>query len=162
MAQTKASTSRRRAASNSRTRSSKTSRSRSNASRARSANRAQSSPNGASGAESIKETVKAGTQSSARRVAAFAEKAKTPLLTGGAALAGAAGATLLAARSRRRTKVLGVSLPKRNGLKLDAQKITEAIADAAKRADRIGQRVSRAANGVQTTAETANATAKKS
>ena len=161
MAQTKSSASRRRASS-SRTRSSKTSSSRSNASRTRSGNRARPSPNGASGAESIKETVKAGTQSSAQRVAAFAKKAKTPLLTSGAALAGAAGATLLAARSRRRNKVLGASLPKRNGLKVDAQKITEAIADAAKRADRMGQRVSRVANGVQTVSETANATAKKS
>jgi hypothetical protein len=58
--------------------------------------------------------------------------------------------------------VLGVSLPKRNGLKVDSQKITEAIADAAKRADRIGQRVSRVANGVQDVSETANAAAKKS
>ena len=162
MAQTKASASRRRADSNSRTRSSKTSQSRSNASRTRSANRARSSPNGASGAESIKETVRAATQTSAQRVAAFAEKAKTPLLAGGAALAGVAGATVLNARSRRRHKVLGIPLPKRNGLKVDAKKVTEAIADAAKRADRIGQRVSRVANGVQATTETANATAKNS
>jgi hypothetical protein len=106
--------------------------------------------------------VKAGAQDSAHRVAAFAQKAKTPLLTGGAALAGVAGATVMAARSRRHRKVLGVPLPKRNGLKVDAQTMTGAIADAAKRADRIGQRVSRVANGVQTVAETANSTAKKS
>jgi hypothetical protein len=58
--------------------------------------------------------------------------------------------------------VLGVSLPKRNGLKVDAKAITAAIADSAKRADHFGQRVSRVANGVQDVAETANATAKKS
>jgi hypothetical protein len=92
----------------------------------------------------------------------LAEKAKTPLLMGGAALAGVAGATMLSARSRRRHKGLGVPLPKRKGLKVDAQKMTEAIADAAKRADRIGQRVSHVANGVQAAADTANATAKKS
>jgi hypothetical protein len=45
---------------------------------------------------------------------------------------------------------------------VDVQAMTGAIADAAKRADRIGQRVSRVANGVQTVAETANSTAKKS
>jgi hypothetical protein len=69
---------------------------------------------------------------------------------------------MLSARSRRRHKGLGVPLPKRKGLKVDAQKMTEAIADAAKRADRIGQRVSHVANGVQAAADTANATAKKS
>jgi hypothetical protein len=163
MAQTKTSASRRRGASSSRTRSSsKSSPSRSNANRTRSANRARSSRTGASGAESIKETVKAGTQDSGKRIATLAEKAKTPLLMGGAALAGVAGATALTAHSRRRRKVLGVPLPKRNGLKVDTQKMTEAIADVAKRADRIGQRVSRVAGGVQATAETANATAKKS
>ena len=162
MAQTKASTSRRRASSNSQTRSSKTSQSRSNASRARSANRARSSPNGSSGAESVKETVTSGTQNAAHGVATFAKKAKTPLLTGGAALAGVAGAAVLTARSRRRRKVLGIPLPKRNGLKVDAQKITGAITDAAKRADRIGQRVSRVSNGVQDVSETANTAVKKS
>jgi hypothetical protein len=90
------------------------------------------------------------------------------LLTGGAAVAGLAGAVALSNRSRR--KVLGVSLPKRSdlplpkrdNLKLDPQKVTEAITDAAKRADRIGQRVSRVATGVQNVSETANKAAKKS
>ena len=45
---------------------------------------------------------------------------------------------------------------------MDAQKITEAITDAAKRADQIGQRVSRVSNGVQDVSETAKAVAKKS
>lgn len=162
MAQTNASASRRQASSSSRTRSGKPSRSRSNASRTRSANRARSSPNGSGGTEPVKETVTSGIQNAAHGVAAFAEKAKTPLLTGGAALAGVTGAAVLTARSRRRRKVLGVPLPKRNGLKVDAQKVTEAISDAAKRADRIGQRVSRVANGVQDVSETANAAAKKS
>jgi len=162
MAQTKASASRRRASSNSRTRSSKTAQSRSNASRTRSANRSRPSSNGSGGAEAVKETLTSGTQTAARGVATFAKKAKTPLLTGGAALAGVAGAAVLTARSRRRRKVLGVSLPKRNGLKVDAQKVTEAITDAAKRADQIGQRVSRVSNGVQDVSETASAAAKKS
>ena len=162
MAQTKASASRPRASSKSRARSSKTSQSRSNASRTRSANRSRPSSNGTGGAEAVKEAVTSGTQTAAHGVATFAKKAKTPLLTGGAALAGMAGAAVLTARSRRRRKVLGVSLPKRNGLKVDAKKITEAIGDSAKRADQIGQRVSRVANGVQDVTETANAVAKKS
>jgi hypothetical protein len=161
MAQTK-SASRPRASSKSRARSSKTSQSRSNASRTRSANRARSSSNGSSGAESVKETLTSGTQNAAHGVATFAKKAKMPLLTGGAALAGVAGAAVLTAHSRRRRKVLGVTLPKRNGLRVDAQKVTEAITDAAKRADRIGQRVSRVSNSVQDVSETANTAVKKS
>ena len=162
MAQTKASASRRRASSKPRARSSNASQSRSNASRTRSTGRARSTSNGSDPAESVKETLTSGTQNAAHGVATFAKKAKTPLLTGGAALAGVAGAAVLTARSRRRRKVLGIPLPKRNGLKVDAQKITEAITDAAKRADQIGQRVSRVSNGVQDVSETASAAAKKS
>ena len=77
------------------------------------------------------------------------------------ALAGVAGAVVLTARSGSRRKVLGVPLPKRNELKVDAQTVTEAIGDAAKRADRLGQRLSRVASGVQDVSETANAVAKK-
>jgi len=162
MAQTKASASRRRASSKPRARSSKASQSRSNAGRTRTTGRARSTSNGSDPAESVKETLTSGTQTAAHGVATFAKKAKTPLLTGGAALAGVAGAAVLTARSRRRRKVLGVSLPKRNGLKVDAQKVTEAITDAAKRADRIGQRVSRVSNSVQDVSETANTAVKKS
>jgi methyl-accepting chemotaxis protein len=85
-----------------------------------------------------------------------------PLIAGGAALTGLAGAVVLGARSGRRRKVLGVSLPKRNGLKVDAEKISAAVTDAAKRADQFGQRVSRVAGSVRQVSETANEAAKKS
>ena len=118
----------------------------------------------------MSETVSSGVQTAAQGVAGFARKARTPLLTGGAAVAGVAGAVVLSNRSGRRRKVLGVPLPKRkdlplpkrNGLKVDPQKITEAITDAAKRADRMSQRVSRVASGVQDVSETAKTAAKKS
>jgi len=97
-----------------------------------------------------------------------------PLIAGGAAIAGVAGAAALNARSSRR-KVLGVTMPRnglkmpRNGLKMprnglknvDARKITGAVTDAAKRADRFGQRVSSVANSVQTVSETADKAVKK-
>jgi len=90
-----------------------------------------------------------------------------PLIAGGAAIAGVAGAAALNARSSRR-KVLGVTMPRnglkmpRNGLKnVDARKITGAVTDAAKRADRFGQRVSSVANSVQTVSETADKAVKK-
>jgi hypothetical protein len=155
VAQTKQSASRRKGSSTSPTsRSSKTARS--------GAGRARSSSNAGNGAGSVKEMVSSGAQGAAQGVATFAKKAKTPLLVGGAGLAGVAGAVVLNARSGRTRKVLGVSLPKPNGFKVDAQKVTEAITDAAKRADQMGQRVSRVASTVQDVSETANAAAKKS
>ena len=116
MAQTKASASRRRATSNSRTRASKTSQSRSNASRTRSANRPGPHRMGAAGRKPSKRRSSPAPRTLPRS-RDLREKAKTPLLTGGAALAGVAGAAVLTARSRRRRKVLGIPLPKRNGLK---------------------------------------------
>jgi hypothetical protein len=119
-----------------------------------------------------------GAQTAAKGVANVAQKARTPLLAGGAALAGLAGAGVLAARSGRNRKVLGVSMPKRkgfsvpkpggfsmpkrNGFKADARKLAGAVNDAAKRADRIGQRISRVASGVQSVSETADQAVKRS
>jgi hypothetical protein len=84
-----------------------------------------------------------------------------PLIAGGAAIAGLAGAAALNERSSRR-KVLGVTMPRGKGLeKVDARKIAGAVTDAAKRADRFGQRVSSVANSVQMVSESANKAAKK-
>jgi methyl-accepting chemotaxis protein len=123
------------------------------------------------------DTVGDGAQSAAEGVATVARKAKTPLLAGGAALAGLAGAGLLAARSNRQRKVLGIPLgkrsafsmpkpgglplPKRNGLKGNARKVAGAVNDTAKRADQIGQRISRVASGVQNISETTEQNVKK-
>jgi hypothetical protein len=68
---------------------------------------------------------------------------------------------VLTARSRKQRKILGVPIPKRNGFKTDARKLTGAVTDAAKRADHLGQRVSRIAGSVQTVSETADAAVKK-
>jgi uncharacterized phage infection (PIP) family protein YhgE len=107
------------------------------------------------------ETVSSGAQNAAQGVAGVVKKAKTPLIAGGAAIAGLAGAAVLnSARSRRR-KVLGVKMPRGNGLKVDARKVAGAVTDAAKRADQFGQRVSSVANSVQTVSETADKAAKK-
>jgi hypothetical protein len=107
-------------------------------------------------------------------VAGVVKKGKTPLIAGGAAIAGVTGAAVTGAavlnsRSSRR-KVLGVTMPRRNYLKgvdarknlkkVDARKIAGAVTDAAKRADRFGQRVSTVANSVQTVSETADKAAK--
>jgi len=57
--------------------------------------------------------------------------------------------------------VLGVRVPKANGLKPDAKKISHAVVDAADRADRFGQGVSKVANSVRDAGETASKVAKK-
>ncbi|MFL5901821.1 MAG: hypothetical protein ACJ75S_11570 [Solirubrobacterales bacterium] len=100
-------------------------------------------------------------------VVPLAQKAKVPLVASGAALAGVAGA-IVATRSGRRHKVLGVSmpksgisLPKTNGMKPDARKVTTAVVEAAKQADRFGQGVSRVASSVRGAGEAANKVAKK-
>ena len=108
------------------------------------------------------QTVSSGAQNVAQGVAGVVKKAKTPLIAGGAAIAGLAGAAALNnARSRHR-KVLGVTMPRGNGLKkVDARKIAGAVTDAAKRADRFGQGVSSMASSVQMVSETADKAAKK-
>jgi hypothetical protein len=103
----------------------------------------------ANGANGIADSVKRG-----------AKGAKVPLLASGAALAGVAGA-IAASRSGKRHKVLGVPMPKTNGIKPDAKKISGAVVDAANRAERFGQGVSKVANSVRDAGETANKVAKK-
>jgi len=101
----------------------------------------------------------------AGEVGPLVRKAKVPLLASGAALAGVAGA-VVATRSGRRHKVLGIAMPKRvprpklNGMKPDAEKISGAVVDAAKRADRLGQGVSRVASSLRDVGETTNKAAK--
>jgi hypothetical protein len=104
----------------------------------------------------VADSVKHGAQG----VAPLVRKAKVPLLASGAALVGVAGA-IAATHSGKRHKVLGVSMPKANGMKPDAKKISDAVVDIAKRADQFGQGVSRVASSVQGVGETANEVAKK-
>ena len=132
--------------------------------RARRETRAPSdrSTNGRTTLESVPDEASSGVQDTAQAVGGVIKKAKAPLIASGVAIAGLAGAVALNARSGRR-KVLGVTMPRGNVLKkVDARKIPGAISDAAKRADRFGQGVSRVANSVQMVSETADKAAKKS
>jgi hypothetical protein len=131
--------------------------------------RGSATANGSSGSESVAASVKNGAQSAVGGVAPVVQKAKLPLLAGGAAVAGVAGA-VLASRSGGKRKILGVpvpkhsklSLPKKNGFKPDARKVAGAVADAAKRADHFGQGVSRIASSVQKVGESTDEAVKKS
>ena len=127
--------------------------------------------------KSAKDTVAGGAQNAVQSAGEVVDKVKMPLIAGGAAVAGLAGAAVVAAASRSsRKKVLGVklpkqsglslpkpnvSLPKRNGFKGDAHRIASAVTDAAKRADKFGQSVSKVATSVQNVSETADQAVKK-
>lgn len=155
MAQTKSKSKARRSGSSSKKTSS------SNGSRAK-AKASQKTQKTAAASNGVADSIKHG----AGEVGPLVRKAKVPLLASGAALAGVAGA-VVATRSGRRHKVLGISVPKGaprpklNGMKPDAKKISGAVVDAAKRADRFGQSVSRVASSVRDVGETANKAAKK-
>jgi hypothetical protein len=99
----------------------------------------------------VKETVSSGAQSAGSAVSSFASRAKTPLIAGGAALAGlAAGAVLTDRTGKRRNFLNGISLPRPNGrLRKGINVDPEAIASAAKRVGTFGQQVSRVATEVQ-------------
>lgn len=120
--------------------------------------KAKASGKPAAASNGVADSVKRG----AKEVPSLARKAKVPLLASGAALVGVAGA-IAATRSGKRHnhKVLGVSMPKANGMKPDAKKISDAVVDVAKRADQLGQGVSRVASSVRDVGETANKVAKK-
>jgi len=84
-------------------------------------------------------------------VTTLAKKAKTPLIAGGAAVAGLAGGAALKSVSSGRRKVLGISMPKPNGLlksngiKLDPDTLTK----AAKSAGLWGRRVEHVATEIE-------------
>jgi hypothetical protein len=141
--------------------------------------RSAASRNGRSTVESVKGTVTEGAQGAAETVAGAAKKARTGLLAGGAAVAGLGATLVVAQRARRRPKVLGISLPKRNGfnpralnpralvpksrgnIRRDTRKIAGKVTEAADRAERFGQRVSSVASSVKQVSETADDAAKK-
>jgi hypothetical protein len=140
----------------------------SSASKAKAKTGKTSSPASAKNGASAKDGAQNTTNGVANGVAPIVQKAKLPLLAGGAAVAGVAGA-VLASRSGGKRKVLGVpvpkrsklSLPKKNGLKSDARKAAGAVAGAAKRADDFGQGVSRIASSVKQVSESADDAVKK-
>jgi hypothetical protein len=141
--------------------------------------RSTASRNGRSTATSPKGGLKERAQSAADGVTDVAKKGKTALLAGGAAAAGMAATVLVTRRANRRTKVLGVSLPKslprrnglaskagnlipgRSGISRDTQKLAGKVTEAADRADKMGKRVSSVATGVKHVSETAKEAAKK-
>jgi hypothetical protein len=102
-----------------------------------------------------------------KRAGAALARARTPLIAAGAAAVGLAGTAAVKSRLRPRRKVLGISVPRRNDLTLNLGKAgfnaggaASAVTDAAKRADRVGRRISGLANGVRQVSERAEEAAK--
>ena len=146
-----------------------------------SAQKAQASVNGKSTLGSVGGSVVSGAKDAAGKVTGVTGKAKTALLAGGAAAAGLAATAAATRMSQRKRKVLGVSIPRRNGrlmskapslkaptlpkrgggLRRDTRKVASKVTDAANRADRLGQRVSSVATSVRQVSETAEDAAKK-
>lgn len=141
------------------------------ASKAKAKAKSRDSSSESNGSGSITDSVKHGAQGAIDGAGPIMHKAKLPLLAGGAAVAGVAGA-VLASKTGGRRKVLGVSVPKRsklslslpkkNGFKPDARKVTSAVTDVAKRADDFGQGVSRIASSVKKVGGAADEAVKKS
>jgi methyl-accepting chemotaxis protein len=68
---------------------------------------------------------------------------------------------VVVARSNRNRKVLGIPMPVNGSIKADAKKVAGAVNHAAKRADKLGRRVSSVASSVQQMSEAAEEGAKK-
>lgn len=87
------------------------------------------SSNGQNGVKAARKAIESSTKEAGQAVSKAASKAKTPLLAGSAALAGAAGGLALGAmRSRhsRSHKVLGVKLPQGKRVKVRSRDVAKA------------------------------------
>jgi hypothetical protein len=118
------------------------------------------SRNGGGSVETVKDTVSSGTREVGRAVEATAKKAKTPLIAGGAAVAGLAGGFALAANSRRtgpRT-VLGVPMPKSRSV----LETTRNLASGAENVGELGRNVGQLATEVRRMREEAGSAKRRS
>ena len=118
------------------------------------------SHNGGSPVETVKDTLSSGTREVGRAVETTAKKAKTPLIAGGAAVAGMAGGFALAANSRRtgRRTVLGMPMPK-PGTVADA---TRNLASSAENVGALGRNVGQLATEVRRMREEAGSAKRRS
>jgi hypothetical protein len=140
-------------------------RARSNARRSNTAKRpstrrasSSSASNGRGRVQAVKGAVSGGAQEAGHVVGEAASKAKTPLLAGGAALAGLAGGVAIGARGMRQRKVMGVPMPRRSAMK----KSTKNLASAAKDVGKFGQQVGELSGEVRRTREAMNSSKRRS
>ena len=120
------------------------------------------SSNGKSRVEVARQTVEHSTKEVGQTVGKVASKAKTPLLAGGAAMAGAAGGLAISAMRSRQShsrKVLGVKMPQPKRVKVRSRD----VAKAAKEIGSFGQQVGELATELRhAREETSNGTKHRS
>jgi hypothetical protein len=104
--------------------------------------KARSSANNKGPVATVKKTVGKSAQTTSNTVSNVADKAKMPLMAGGAALAGLAGGAALAGRNRRSRTVLGMPVP--SGLSMPRPRnggsTAKALGSAAKEVAKAGYR----------------------
>jgi hypothetical protein len=113
------------------------------------------SSNGKARARAARQAVESTTKEAGHTMGQVAGKAKTPLLAGGAALAGAAGGLAIGAmqsRHSRHRKVLGVKVPQGKRVKVRSRD----VARAAKEVGNFGQQVGELATELRHTREEGN------
>jgi hypothetical protein len=128
---------------------------RSAASSSRPRSKARSSANGKGPVATAKKTVGKGARSTASTVSTAADKARVPLMAGGAAVAGLVGGAALAGRNRRGRKVLGMPVPR--GLSMPRPRnggsTAKALGSAAKEVAKAGYRFGELTTEVRKTRE---------
>jgi hypothetical protein len=136
MAQTKTRASTKRSQSRKRPQSSQTSQTRS---RGPSASR---SSNGKSRVKAARQTVENSTKEAGQAVGKVASKAKTPLLAGGAALAGAAGGLAIGTMRSRQShshKMLGLQVPKPKRMNIRSRDVAKAAKEVGAFSQQVGE-----------------------
>lgn len=106
------------------------------------------SSNGKARVKAVRQTVESSTKEAGQAVSKVASKAKTPLLAGGAALAGAAGGMAIGAMRSRQShshRVLGVKVPQAKRVKIRSRD----VAKAAKEVGTFGQHVGELATEIR-------------
>lgn len=164
MAQTRTRASARRSPSRRNSQSSQRPRSRSTQSRSRAASASRSS-NGRARIEAARRTLESSTKEAGQSVGKAASKAKTPLLAGGAALAGAAGGMAIGAMRSNRShphKILGIKMPQpKRGIKMPQPKRVKIrsrdVASATRELGAFGQHVGELATELRHAREDAGA-----
>jgi hypothetical protein len=100
------------------------------------------SSNGKTRIEAVRQTVESSTKEAGQTVGKAASKAKTPLLAGSAALAGAAGGLAIGAMRSRQAhshKVLGVKLPQRKRVKIRSRDVAKAAKEVGSFSQHVGE-----------------------
>ncbi len=98
------------------------------------------SSNGKTRLKAVRQTVESSTKEAGQTVGKAASKAKTPLLAGGAALAGAAGGMAIEAMRARRShprRVLGIKVPRGKRMRVRSRDVVK----TAKEVGTLGQQV---------------------